>query len=72
MQIATEKLEKRRKVVKIPARDIASLRDNSPGLLLHDYISRGSIGHEGSPIDVADCIGSDVDSSSLQQFSPKS
>jgi hypothetical protein len=36
LQIATEKLEKSRKVVKIPGRDIASLRDNSPGLLLHD------------------------------------
>jgi hypothetical protein len=36
------------------------------------YKVRGSIGHEGSPIDVADCIGIDEDSSSLQQFSPKS
>jgi hypothetical protein len=29
VQIATEKLEKRRKVVKIPGRDIASLHNNN-------------------------------------------
>jgi hypothetical protein len=34
-------------------------------------LNDGSIGHEGSPNDAADCIGSDEDSSSLQQFTKK-